>query len=87
MVLIIHTYMKRSSLRVATPVIGSTVMGERGQIVIPKDLRDGLGLKTGSKLLLIRHPHGPIILMPAEHLKGFVAKLTKQLKDLLPPIV
>jgi len=33
--------------------IDMTKVSEKGQIVIPKEVRDKLGLKTGSKLIII----------------------------------
>jgi len=38
-----------------------TVMGERGQVVIPKEVRMKLGLKPKTKLLVIRR--GNVVLM------------------------
>lgn len=62
-------------------MIGSTMVGERGQVVIPKNIRDGLGLRKGSKLLAMRHPNGACVLLPADQLKDFVKVITKKLKQ------
>lgn len=36
---------------------GSVTVGERGQIVIPADARQELGVESGDKLLVMKHPH------------------------------
>jgi AbrB family looped-hinge helix DNA binding protein len=63
--------------------IGSTVVGERGQIVIPKELRDTLKLKPGAKLLVIQHMNGAIVLLPAERMRDFLQRLTSKLQDIV----
>lgn len=35
---------------------GSVTVGERGQIVVPAEAREELGIKPGDKLLIMRHP-------------------------------
>ena len=39
----------------------SIVMGDRGRLVVPAELRDRLHWTTGSPLLLIETPHGVIM--------------------------
>jgi AbrB family looped-hinge helix DNA binding protein len=74
--------MKRSSKASFEPeCIGSTVVGERGQIVIPKEIRDNLKLKTGAKLLVIQHHGAGIMLMPAEQMRSFLQQMTKKLTN------
>lgn len=36
--------------------MGSATVGERGQVVIPAEARERLGLKPGDKLLVFLHP-------------------------------
>jgi AbrB family looped-hinge helix DNA binding protein len=36
---------------------GSVTVGERGQVVIPAELRKRYGMAPGDKLLVFRHPH------------------------------
>ena len=36
-------------------VCGSAVLGSRGQVVIPKEARDKLGLKEGDRFLVVEH--------------------------------
>lgn len=62
--------------------IGSTVVGERGQIVIPKEIRDRVNLKAGSRLLVIHHANGPVVLMPVEKMKKMITKMTKSLRSI-----
>lgn len=38
---------------------GTATVGERGQIVIPADARNELGFTAGDKLLVMRHPVHP----------------------------
>lgn len=60
--------------------MGTTVLGERGQVVIPKELRDEFNLKPGARLVVLKHgPEGAIILFPAEHLQELMHDLTTRL--------
>ncbi len=43
--------------------MGVTKLGQRGQVVIPKDIRDEIGLKAGDFLEVVRK-EGNIIIMP-----------------------
>ena len=38
--------------------LGSVTVGERGQFVIPADIRKELGIHGGDRLLCFRHPMG-----------------------------
>jgi len=59
--------------------VGTTVIGERGQLVIPKDVRDELKLKPGAKLVVLKHPDGgPIILFPMEQMQSVMEEMTKR---------
>lgn len=39
--------------------MGSVTVGERGQVVIPAEARETLGIGAGDKLLVFLHPAGP----------------------------
>lgn len=59
--------------------VGTTVIGERGQLVIPKDVRDNLNLAPGSKLVVLRHDkQGAIILIPIEQVQEVMEEMTKR---------
>lgn len=58
---------------------GSTVVGKRGQIVIPKDARDKFGLKAGDKLILLGNPGKGLLLAKADSLREFAKKLLKKI--------
>ena len=51
---------------------------ERGQLVLPKDIREGAGIKAGDKLAVVATKKGDkvccIVLMRAEELAGSVKK-------------
>jgi AbrB family looped-hinge helix DNA binding protein len=45
---------------------GSVTMNERGQIVIPKAVRDNLSLKDGERLIVLSEDNEGIALVPAQ---------------------
>lgn len=65
-------------------LVRSTVMGDRGQVVIPKEIRDRAGLIPGSRLMVMHHQvHGPVMLLPMDHMRDFMEQMMKQMKDAL----
>ena len=60
---------------------GLTSIGERGQVVIPKTLRDSLDLKKGDKFIAVEK-HGGIMLLPSELMEHFISNITSQLKEI-----
>lgn len=60
---------------------GSTIIGEKGQVVIPKEAREDLKLKKGDKLLFFGMGD-MIALMKFSNLKKFMGYLEKHLKSL-----
>jgi AbrB family looped-hinge helix DNA binding protein len=60
---------------------GSTVMGERGQIVIPAEARDELNIKSGEKLIVFGNPRkGMVILIKSEIMTKFADILMRKAK-------
>ena len=57
---------------------GTAVLGERGQIVVPKEIRDNLKLKAGDSFLVIEH-FGKIILVPQKIAEALLGHITKEL--------
>jgi AbrB family looped-hinge helix DNA binding protein len=60
---------------------GSTIIGEKGQVVIPKEAREDLKLKKGEKLLVFGMGE-MITLTKFSNLKKFMGYLEKHLKSL-----
>ncbi len=55
---------------------GSTVVGERGQVVIPADARDELGIQAGEKLVVFGNPRrGMVILLKGDIMARFTEVL------------
>ncbi|MFA6278541.1 MAG: AbrB/MazE/SpoVT family DNA-binding domain-containing protein [Candidatus Paceibacterota bacterium] len=46
-------------------LIGVTTVGEKGQIVIPADIREALKLSKGTKLMVIAHQGSVFLMRPA----------------------
>lgn len=61
------------------PTLGMAVLGERGQIVIPKEMRDQLGLNKGDQLMLMYH-NDSVVILPRDKMEAFVNHLTSSLK-------
>lgn len=50
----------------------SVTLSSKGQIVVPKEIRDALGIKPGQKVMLkVVKDHAEIIPLPADPVKGF----------------
>jgi AbrB family looped-hinge helix DNA binding protein len=66
---------------------GSTTVGERGQIVLPAEMRKKYGIKAGDKLLVISNPlpNGAwtIMLVESSVLNQFLSEMTKQIGQIL----
>jgi AbrB family looped-hinge helix DNA binding protein len=59
---------------------GSTTVGERGQIVLPAQLRKDLHINKGDKLLVMRDHHGSrIILVNPETMNKFLDMMSESI--------
>jgi AbrB family looped-hinge helix DNA binding protein len=65
------------------PLIGTTIVGERGQVVIPKEFRDQLSLEPGETLVVMYNGHGPILLFPAKHMQDMVKTMSDRIANVL----
>ena len=56
-----------------------TTIGERGQIVIPKDARDALQLSAGDKLVVLPSRRGNgVLLMKEDNIKELAQKMSER---------
>lgn len=66
---------------------GSTTVGERGQVVLPAELRKKHGIKPGDKLLVISNtlPNGSsiIMLMEGSVLNQFLRDMTEHMEEIM----
>ncbi|MDP2665230.1 MAG: AbrB/MazE/SpoVT family DNA-binding domain-containing protein [bacterium] len=46
------------------PLVGVTTVGEKGQIVIPADIRATFKLGKGTKLMVVAHKNGVFLMRP-----------------------
>lgn len=60
-------------------LVGTAVIGERGQIVIPKEARSLLKLQKGDAFVVIVN-NDAIMLMPKKAMEKFIKEITKNLK-------
>lgn len=56
---------------------GAVTVGERGQVVIPAQVRKMYNLRTGEKLIVFAKPGGPIGFIPSEHFNHFLEQASK----------
>jgi len=57
---------------------GSTTMGERGQVVVPIEAREALGLERGEKLLVFGVKDKAVVFTKLSSFKQFSAELEKR---------
>jgi AbrB family looped-hinge helix DNA binding protein len=56
-----------------------TTMGERGQVVIPKDAREALSLSAGDKLVVLPSRHGNgVLLMKEENIRLLALQMSEK---------
>ena len=63
-------------------LFGTVKVGERGQIVIPKDARDQFGIKPGNTLLLVGHEKRGLIIIKPERMREFALKILEDLEGI-----
>ncbi len=52
---------------------GSATVGERGQVVIPAEARQDLGIEPGDKILFMRHPiHEGLMIFKIDAVRDFL---------------
>jgi len=53
-------------------IYGAVTVGERGQVVIPAEIRKSFKVNAGDKLIVFAKPGGMIGLVPAEEFNQFL---------------
>lgn len=63
---------------------GSATVGSKGQLVIPAEAREGLGIKEGDKLLIVSPANGEsIVVVKPDVLEQRMQHMQTNIKDLL----
>jgi AbrB family looped-hinge helix DNA binding protein len=63
-------------------LFGTVTVGERGQVVIPAQVRKLYAIKSGDKLVVFSKAGQPICFVPAEHFNDFLTHMSKMLKTI-----
>jgi AbrB family looped-hinge helix DNA binding protein len=58
-------------------VFGAAVVGERGQVVIPADIRKLFGVKPGDRLIVTANPGRMIGFIPAVNFNAFLNRASQ----------
>lgn len=62
-----------------TDFFSITTIGERGQVVIPKEARESLNLSAGDKLVVLPSKHGNgILMMKEENIKQIAQQMSER---------
>lgn len=61
---------------------GTTTVGERGQVVIPSEAREAMGIEKGEKLLVFGIGKEMIAFSKLEHIEKITSELSKKLETL-----
>jgi AbrB family looped-hinge helix DNA binding protein len=61
-------------------ILGTATLNEKGQLVIPVEARNKLGLSPGSRVVIMSSPHRPALtLLKSEDVEAMVKGLTDAL--------
>ena len=63
--------------------VGTAVLGERGQLVVPKEIRERYDLKAGDHFMVMGHGNGPIVLVPVKKMHAFLSHVQKDIEQLI----
>ena len=81
--MIIHTnHIYMNNHKHTEKFFGSTTVGERGQVVIPSEAREQMGLKQGEKLLVFSMGEDMVVLAKLSHLEKFATSLASRLRSI-----
>lgn len=74
---------QRTDPCLATAFFGAATIGERGQIVIPAEARAELNLRAGEKVLIMRHPvHPGLMIFKLEAAREFIDAFNEGLQQI-----
>jgi AbrB family looped-hinge helix DNA binding protein len=60
---------------------GSVTVGERGQVVIPAEARNEMGIRPGDKLLIMKHPvYQGLMVAKLDALRGFLDEFAREVE-------
>ena len=62
-------------------IFGTVKVGDRGQIVIPKEARDMLGIKPGDTMLVLQGKRHGIMIVKADLIKEFARKILEGIEN------
>jgi AbrB family looped-hinge helix DNA binding protein len=63
-------------------ILGTATLNEKGQLVIPVEARNSLGLSAGSKVVIMSSPYRPaLVLIKAEEVEAMVKDLANALHE------
>jgi AbrB family looped-hinge helix DNA binding protein len=66
-------------------IVGTAILNEKGQLVIPVEARNKLDLKPGSRVVIMSSTQKPaLILIKAEQLEAMVKDLSDALSSTAP---
>lgn len=60
-------------------IYGAVTVGERGQVVIPAEIRKSFKVNAGDKLIVFAKPGGMIGLVPAEEFNQFLEEASRMI--------
>lgn len=60
---------------------GVTVVGERGQVVIPKKVREKLKIKSGDSFLVMEK-NGAVVFVPTQKVKKMMSAIAEELNKI-----
>jgi AbrB family looped-hinge helix DNA binding protein len=63
-------------------ILGTATLNDKGQLVVPAEARADLGLKAGSKVVIMRSPDKPaLILLKAEEVEAMIKDMANALEE------